>query len=843
MEKQGGGPDINVRGDRLSGVKPIGGPEPTVFMRGLEGLLKSQKAAVQEIGGAATQMRIFNERSIRMATSIETIGQQQSLLVKAITDSVAEVTAEVLRRVTPVLDTAARSVHSAGRYHPTDQYQRGPDGYEPLGAPEDAPRPPGRGSTASFTQADRAYQRAADGADRPTLDAPSVGNYERVQQARGYSIGKLRQDATKSMAKSISQIQIGKQGRYVTDPMGNLRYPSPVPGEFGDIVGEAEGAVVRDVEGKILSGGGIKLPGAAKHFLRNEKIANNVRTVAGNVQREGFAKGVMNSLPKGLGTAAAGVTAAYMVGNEALDFAQNQKASNAKWQQISGGGQSQALSERMKGRMFRWSQRGHMSGEMADELYRGVAEVAPGDKDFRDGALDLASENWRKFGMEVKDSIELIRVSAQHGQKNLTGVAQALGSVTKAAQAMGMNTAEARKEWTANYTAALPNTIGEGTAATAAAGLSISKVKLGEDYANVNMGGMFGEDHMRMLAANQQMTVGRFMGKNQGAKGGVNLLAANEALVRDTSTRMLRESGADRAVAEYKSENNITGALTPEQAKELQGRLLNDDRVNLDPFTIKRALDSTGAVEGLEGDNALSFALLSSTGGVTPSGEAEANQRAGGLSDIDMNDPKQWAEMNAAIGSKNGLMDTRPWTGDARQSREQYQSQIRNKKSGIAGKRSGLIEKMLENFDESQRFQIKVKDKKTGKMTDRVMNANDALNYHADQLARGDVKVVSGTGSESKNLAEAYGFAVNEDIKVEDHQGGRKKGQSLEDFKKDEEKKNKGGGQITVVPSEELYRLLRIETTGNLTVKGGPPDPHGQPGDYPTGTPRIKRSR
>lgn len=782
-----GGVARNVQGDRIeTAPRAIGGDHGLTLIQGLSGTLRSVEAAQREVASVAREMRVLNERTIKLAERPRRDSQAE--LLRGVRDAVADGMKEAMAGV----------------------------------ASPDRPR---KGRT-------KTPDTSSEPSDAPTLDRlpPAQGgrlsNYEMYERGRGYDIGKLRQDVARGIGRRVSEWHAGalQQApvKLTTVPGQPDLYGVPLPpGMAGPPTPIS--------------------PDQAQSLGRRARAVGNVKELAGAAasgESGAVLKTLTGMLPRGAGMALGVTTGAAMLANQAVNFATEQRAANAQWQSILGGSNAEGFRERIRSQMFGFGLKGTMGAGEASRLYRGVAETGLRGAD-RTLAQDFAVDSYKDLGMAVDDSMEIIKIASRTGQESLRGVAEALVDVTKAAREAEVNTDEARKKFTENF-AIISETVGGASAAALAGGITTSQAQLGRQFQGVSMGGMLAPNQLRIMAARSGMPFGQLyaatMRRDQaGTQQVASLLGRRLA---ETAQLNLGSRGMD-IVRRYTDENRSAPnrPLSPAQYEELSALLL-EQVPGLDPEVAQQTLASMG-MGNVPLPEAIGMLARIQSGDYNPAGEVmervqnskayRVEDRTGGMLEdrkgvTDIGDVQEKVGMNRGQAMHTGGRWGPFGEKKADRARSLYVKSVQRTGTG-----SPIIEAALKSgFDPSWRFRVQTAD------GPRVMTFDDLMRFAPDQAARGDVEIVQGRG-EGGTLADVTHMAVDTSVKATSARRATKKGKDEEDF---EAKRGGGGGRVIIAPSPALGRWLTFQGSGTVVIDpNAPPPPPTSPSGRASGNP------
>lgn len=760
-------------------------------IQGLDATLKSSNAAAQEVRNAAQQIALATERSARMTSSIEQVIQQQAEILRQINAPLSASSANsVLQRVSAVAPSMALPSTAI------------PSTADPSDVPLTPDRPGGD-------------PPLSDGLPEPVSEA-GLSNWDRYQRGKNYSVRQLRQDVTRWAGSKVATI--GPDLR----PAANRRGWEVFDPESGRSMGPA-----------------------THRQIRNMNIANRVRAVGTDMAAGQGARGLANALPKGVIGPAAAVVGGLMVADQTAQFLENQRDANAAYQRILGGDNLEGMRERGSQALFSLSQRGVMSDRQSAELYQGVTRLGLTGQDRMD-SLDFATQQWRDFGMEVADSISLLRINAQNGVQSLTHLSSALETVTKSARDAGVNAESARRNFAQSYEIVSPNVMGAGAASIMAGSMTAAFTDLGQAFQDTDYSGMFSAQTLRRVGAEAGLTPAQMLAETSGMQGGGRAVQMTQAAIMRVADRILGGQGK-RIIQQFKRTRGLSGTLTDAQARELATEIFRQNLIQ--PQQAAAAVRPYGL--NLNPNDALVFLLHALDGGWNPEGkvedEIEANQMqtltkaqrgdfstddgvdgistAGeflesiGVSDVD----GSWVhgpEGGVLNMGSSGLFGIQT----IHSARGLYAHQVL---SGEGDARSPLISEYLKSASGlDDRFRINVG--KDGEEKWEEMNIYEAIRHHADQLARGDVRITTQGG---QTLADYLGRPENEEVEVDYTGAGEGAGTP---WKPDVNGQGGTVGRVEIVPSKELRALIDFRTYG-VAYSGGVPSSVDSNFSLPTG--------
>lgn len=596
------------------------------------------------------------------------------------------------------------------------------------------------------------------------------------------------------------------------------------------------------------------------------EIANGYRgvkltsKVAGAFARGGAGAGI-KAIPV-LGTAVAvgeGV-------NEAAEWITEQRAANAQYQAIEGGGNfSTGVSERLNKFGARLSERfsGGMTGEQSDQLFDTLTSQGFTGQQ-REGYFQTASQNYKDLGMDPSDTAELISIAAKRSNTALVGLNESIRSVTDTAIKYGQSAQSARQQFAKNTEQlAASGMQGDALFTTAAADTNVV-TSMGRSMANVSFAGMNNEMVNRIEATQAGMPYGRYMAEREDnpqlglkaqdklvtqltrgsisgkvgtsldqaieAAGGKDKVLADPGLQRDVIKQVEKETGADfsniaRTLSKYGVEgvdpNDPTSAGVVALREKLGGGSAFEqegekskakyDQVDLSDEDRKKAQNTKGRRTGLNG--------------------VVDDLKHGVVAGIDLN------PFDSYEGGTNGAGDTTD---------PNYVNAQEELKSGKKDQTIGQLLDPAKGLAGNENVGVKVKTKDG----DKVVPMSTAISKYRDQVAKGTATIVDPDDPEKdgKSVKDITGGAES------NYQGPDSTGTEASDDAVDESQWKKdhpgstgaggeGGGttKVTVEPGPSLQNWFKFNTgnggqTQTAASTGSPPT-HGALPNASSGTP------
>lgn len=291
----------------------------------------------------------------------------------------------------------------------------------------------------------------------------------------------------------------------------------------------------------------------------------------------------------GLGRVSGPVGFAVGAGSWAVSQAQNQREQNRVYQNVTGGPNfsltdpNSGFRQRLGENMFGWSQIGTMGSSQARALYRGVTEMGVSAQT-RTGALDFASTQYRKVGMDPQQALDLVNKMVSNGVDAFGTLSTALDKVSDTARKAGANVGAAEKSFGAVLGSVQQNVTGTAAAPTIAAGLQTELTRQGHTLAGqLDFTGMLSQPSLMMQAASLGQDPMSYMAKiqQQPALMGQGLQSQVDR-IRDAV--FSREALAWAHTEGQKAMQATGGQLTPAGAAEIGRQMAQRGMLNAMQF-------------------------------------------------------------------------------------------------------------------------------------------------------------------------------------------------------------------------------------------------------------------
>lgn len=630
-----------------------------------------------------------------------------------------------------------------------------------------------------------------------------------------------------------------KNFRYEYDDQGNIsrvlrvRTPGVIP-ETGEVVGGAEGrAAAARGEQAVLEDAG---PVSRRLQTALGYGGRNMATFA----TEGTLGSMLGPLEGPLGIAVGGA----IFGTHEL---QKQREKNLFYQQASGEGNWQAgIAGRAHAEAFGIRNIFTMPGSMAREIYQGVYAEAPGttteSRQMQSGALDFAVHQYRKTGMDVATSMELIRTSIRNGVQSFNDLDTAITSVSTTAKDAGQNSMVAIKNFSQLYGAILGNVTGSGSTATQIAatftnlqtqwgrqagftaenflgttqgqGFKIGAIAAGLNPINAQVQVAQGGSQATRIQG--QVTEGSYRMLWQDL-GGQDLttdalqIAQGMDLPRDKSGKVAGSDAQRQVAAQLLTSRGMSldavtntaaalglGQWTQEQALQRLGALaLNGGDIGAESEANKQSASAGGyaakhPTQLNSGQKIITARSVGAQGSDTARGRGIG--AAGGITE------GHASKGETALGVQTNALYTA--VGTESEEARKYVAMVND-----TGRRSALAEALLkaEKSYKHKQFVVQTKD------GPKTVSYHDLFSNYKDQLRTGNV-IDAQTGNRLSDADELNVAGTGKDLEGT-ASAGRKAPKGAKNFSA-----TAGSGEVTIKPSSELQRWFTFITSGGITV-------------------------
>lgn len=579
--------------------------------------------------------------------------------------------------------------------------------------------------------------------------------------------------------------------------------------------------------------------GRALGPLASRAVGMGTRGIEGAGKVAGGA-GLTEAFP-GLGRVAGPVGFAVGAAAAGAHILESQRAQNLPYQQITGGPNfsltdpQSGFRQRLSENAFGWSNIGGMGAGQARELFRGVSEQGV-SSDTRQEALDFATAQFRRTGMGVQQSLNLISKSIQNGVDHFGSLNDALDKVSDTARKAGANVNTAQLAFSQTLGAVQSQVTGTAAAPTIAAAMQSELTRQGHTLAGqLDFTGMLTQPSLMMQASALGQNPATYMAGVQESPAlmGKGLQAQVDRIRDAVFSPQALQWAHDQAATAVKATG---GQLTPAVAATI-GRAMAAKGL-LNPMQFSQVAAQLG-LAGVTPANVYEVAAKVALGGfrfdqalpASAGNLPDAGKTIGGkpivtadkVPKYGTSDPgnlagtqnRQYGELAEAIGQPTDPnLGTGPDTAGA-----SYIESVTG--AGGTGQRSGILEKLLkeEGSYSKQHFVVQ------GPKGPVSVSFEQAFSQYQDQLRRGDVTIQE-TGETVAQATGNLGVAGTQVTSAgKDTPAGAKAPEQV-------------AGTVTIYATDELKRILGFRQgafIGDAQRNGVPAAAFpGSPDEYPT---------
>lgn len=531
------------------------------------------------------------------------------------------------------------------------------------------------------------------------------------------------------------------------------------------------------------------------------------------------------------------------------DLYQSEREKNRAYQGIEGGSNASGFGERMHEEAYRWSMGFAMSGEMARRSFKGVTALGYTGKDQssnqgRQAGLDFVYHNYNSRGMDVDESLGFLQSASRDATVNFSALSKALKEVSDTAGQAGVNAKLMRENFQGMLDTSISTGAGPG-AANIAGMFSSTQASYGRSFQNSDMTGQLSTSYQYMVGAQYGVRPGQLQSimRNKPQEYG-RMVSGSQRQVITTTLGQSAITDLEALIKQYGS--------TQQAVPVIEQEFLNK-HTEIDLNNISRVL--SGALTGVQLDNSnvMDWIIQQLMGNTAAAHTDTQNAMA----------PVSSKDTKGAPTGKFGLVESTSAKTDAKSAASSVEYNIKhagdykdwgglhNKESKTgktyydimekSGKRDPVLEALLQNVKDPDATNVKV----ATASGDRVVSLAEAMKLFPNELARGDVELVSGNQS-GQSVSDIVGGNVDasRDVKGElTNPDGSKIGQSLKQYEAHDYKDypGKGGKQVSdnlvkVDLTAEAKQLLQLLPSINnqSSATGYPPyNPNATQGSRP----------
>jgi hypothetical protein len=461
------------------------------------------------------------------------------------------------------------------------------------------------------------------------------------------------------------------------------------------------------------------------------------------------------------------------VANSAANTYLTQREAARMYQNVEGGSNLGAQTERLHALAYQASMFGRMpSGAAAQAFgavtqmgYSGRAANEGGQLQNRQSALNFIYHNYTATGMDVNESVQVLQTASQNATVNLTQVSNALNSLSDSAGKAGTNAETARQQFNSYFGTALSQGAGTGSVGVAQ-GVSQMQAMMGKPMSGVNFSGELSQQSQYLLSGMSGMTPAQLQYLSRNNPAAYNQLKASQNM-QFLNMGGLMTPQMQSSLRGMISKAGGTAALqaNPNLTQQIAGQFLNQWQVkgNINENLWAQEISSLTGVP-MNANQAFQW-IVAQSGGIN---EASANPSVTANRGASVSA----ASLGSAPAGKYGLAQGNQgnflgWAtgGLFGHQGQSWQQVLQGKDSAAAspylsaeqksGKRNPVLEALIQNSNSGDQVAVQ-----TASGT-RVMSIADAMKYYPDELQAGNVQFYGANGQSIGNTAALTGGLVN----------------------------------------------------------------------------------
>lgn len=320
------------------------------------------------------------------------------------------------------------------------------------------------------------------------------------------------------------------------------------------------------------------------------------------------------------------------------DFYLKQREAGRVFQENEGGTNLGAQTERLHELAYQAGMFGRMPEGAAAQAFGQVTalgfnraatgEASQGQN--RQSALDLIYHNYTGRGMDVDQSVQILKTASQDATVNLGNVSNALQQLSDTAGKAGANADQARNQFNSYFNTALGQGASYGST-TLAGAVSANQASLGKQFAGVNFGGQLGQAQQYLMAGRFGITPSQAQQMQRTAPAQyANMISSNDMqVIQSLMTpqeitalqQMISQAGGRSALDNPDTLNSI--------ANQFLNRFQVPDNINLDVWA--QVLSAQVGIQ-LDAGHVMPW-IVAQVGGKTVGAQAQRLSRLNKTSD------------------------------------------------------------------------------------------------------------------------------------------------------------------------------------------------------------------
>lgn len=516
------------------------------------------------------------------------------------------------------------------------------------------------------------------------------------------------------------------------------------------------------------------------------------------------------------------------------DFYLNQREAGRVYQEVEGGSNLDAQTERLHSLAYQASMYGLMPSGAAAQAFGSVTamgynQAAAGEgqqQQNRQSALNFIYHNYTGTGMDVNQSLQILDSASKDSNVNLQQLSQTLNELSAAAGQAGTNADTARQQFNSYFQAALGQGMGNGST-TVAGGISAMQGSMGKEFSGVNFSGELSQSRQYLLSGMSGISPAQLQYTARNNPGAYNQLLAGQNMqflsegglmtpqMQSSLNGMIKSAGGGNALMQnpdlrdqianqflnqWQVKGNINENLWAQEISALTGVNMNPTQAFQWIVSQSAGVNEASHNSGLSGGASPGANVSASKLGSAPQGRYGLAQSRTGITD---RISSLFEHGNLSGESWQNVLKSAGPAGSAYLQQEQK-----------TGQRSPVLEALLQNTGSSDQVMVQTSSGQ------RVMSIADAMKYYPNELAAGNVEFYGSNGQAMGTTSAITHGLTNASANVtaeEKQKAGSKLGVTAAAWEKAHPAAaSAGGGQaFTINLSAEAKQLLKLLPSNN----------------------------
>ncbi|MCW2930032.1 MAG: hypothetical protein JWM19_994 [Actinomycetia bacterium] len=502
---------------------------------------------------------------------------------------------------------------------------------------------------------------------------------------------------------------------------------------------------------------------------------------------------------------------------------QNQREAGRVYQQVEGGSNLNAQTERLHSLAYQASMFGRMPSGAAAQAFGAVTAMGynqasaneGGQLQNRQSALNFVYGNYTKTGMDVNQSLQVLQGASQDSNVNLDQLATTLNKLSLAAGQAGTNADTARQQFISYFSTALG--MGAGNGATGlAGGVSSMQASMGKEFAGTNFSGELSQSRQYLLSGMTGISAPQLQSIARTNPGAYNTLLAgqNTQIISQTGMTPQMQASMNQMISQVGGGSALLA--NPALRDQIATQFLNQWQVkgNINENLWAQEINSLTGLN-MTPTQAMQW-IVSQSAGVNEASHNSSVANTGASVSASKLGSAPLGKHGLATGSAGNLAENIVTLGLGGHAASWQQALTASNGAAAApylasasktGQRSPVLESLIQNTSSGDKVMVQTASGQ------RVMSVADAMKYYPNELAAGNVQFYD---SANKAIGDTQGIAgiTNSAASVaaeEKQKAGSTLGVAAASFKVSSQGTPAAGGQaVTVGLSADAQQLLKL---------------------------------